>query len=254
MFPERVQEFRNKFNDTDMQILKYLLAERNNIKNLTIKEIAEDNYISINTVVRFAKKLNYDNFTELKYDLYYNSFTTNEAEPKSLDININNSSIDLIKRTNKIIDENKMISIANEMFLTENCYAFGIGDSEYYATLISKHLLAIGKKIEVLDKMYQLDNVINNMTGKELIIIISASGETAEIKLLVDVCLENGVDVVAITGKDENYLYNRVEKSISFEYDMVVLNNVNISDLSGLQFVINRFIGVYTKLFYTNKI
>ncbi|KPD00992.1 Helix-turn-helix domain, rpiR family [Geobacillus sp. BCO2] len=54
-FDERVRLYANKLNDTDDQIVDYIMEHREKIADISIQKMAEALYTVPNTIVRFAK-------------------------------------------------------------------------------------------------------------------------------------------------------------------------------------------------------
>jgi len=63
---EIINRHRNELNDTDMAIWKYILQHRAEARHISIHELARACAVSSTTIVRFAQKLGFDGFGELK--------------------------------------------------------------------------------------------------------------------------------------------------------------------------------------------
>ena len=63
---EIINQHRKSLNDTDMVIWKYILQHRSESRHISIHELARSCCVSSPTVVRFAQKLGFDGFGELK--------------------------------------------------------------------------------------------------------------------------------------------------------------------------------------------
>ncbi|MEB3749813.1 MULTISPECIES: MurR/RpiR family transcriptional regulator [Geobacillus] len=95
-FDERVRLYADKLNDTDDQIVDYIIKHREEIADIPIQKMAEALYTVPNTIVRFAKKLGYKGFAELKaaLALEQRDETAIKADGKTV-----------IEKTKKLIDE-----------------------------------------------------------------------------------------------------------------------------------------------------
>ena len=63
---EIINKYRQNLNDTDMVIWKYILQHRAAARHISIHELARACAVSSTTIVRFAQKLGFDGFGELK--------------------------------------------------------------------------------------------------------------------------------------------------------------------------------------------
>ena len=66
----RLEEIINRhmkdLNETDMAVWKYILQHRREARHISIHELARACAVSSTTIVRFAQKLGFDGFGELK--------------------------------------------------------------------------------------------------------------------------------------------------------------------------------------------
>lgn len=63
---ELINAHRQKLNNTDMGIWKYILQHRSAVRHSSIHELAKACHVSTTTIVRFAQKLDLDGFGEFK--------------------------------------------------------------------------------------------------------------------------------------------------------------------------------------------
>ena len=63
---EIINQHRQNLNDTDMVIYKYIVQHRAQARHISIHELAKNCAVSSTTIVRFAQKLGFDGFGDLK--------------------------------------------------------------------------------------------------------------------------------------------------------------------------------------------
>ena len=63
---ELINRHRQQLGDTDMAIVKYILKNRREVQHISIHKLAQVCAVSSTTIVRFAQKLGFDGFGELK--------------------------------------------------------------------------------------------------------------------------------------------------------------------------------------------
>ena len=68
MFFENLKENYDKLSISEQQAIDYLMKQ-DNIEHTTLKEIKQEILVSSSTVIRACKKLGYNTFIDLKYDL-----------------------------------------------------------------------------------------------------------------------------------------------------------------------------------------
>ena len=68
MFFENLKENYDRLSISEQQAIDYLMKQ-DNIEHTTLKEIKQAVLVSSSTVIRACKKLGYNTFIDLKYDL-----------------------------------------------------------------------------------------------------------------------------------------------------------------------------------------
>ena len=56
-------------NNTEKRIVEYILEKSHSFSNIKITDMANDLYLSSNTIIRLCKNLGYSGFSELKYNI-----------------------------------------------------------------------------------------------------------------------------------------------------------------------------------------
>ncbi|MFA5720098.1 MAG: hypothetical protein WC939_03470, partial [Acholeplasmataceae bacterium] len=60
-------EIINSFTVSELYVFTYLDKNKEEVIDLSVKELSDKTFVSTATVMRVAKKLGYSGFTELKY-------------------------------------------------------------------------------------------------------------------------------------------------------------------------------------------
>src|SRR5699024_5616294 len=97
LFKDRIRKYEYKLNDTDDQIIDYILGHKQEITYMPIKTLAKRLYTVPNTVLRLSKKLGYDGFSHLKNSLKDEIGNEEEAQEP-------NTSYEMIKKTFDLMD------------------------------------------------------------------------------------------------------------------------------------------------------
>ena len=77
-FDERVAYGQEYLNETDDAILIYIRENISKISSLTIQKMSKELFIAPNSIMRFAKKIGYSGFAELKFSIQ------NEQQPRDI--------------------------------------------------------------------------------------------------------------------------------------------------------------------------
>ena len=199
---ELINAHRQKLNNTDMGIWKYILQHRAAVRHSSIHELAKACHVSTTTIVRFAQKLDLDGFGEFKMLL-----KREEPEGSCYDVNVMDELHRFYEQTvDKLCSRNfdnasALVHEANRIFT----YASG-----YVQNNVVQEL----KRLFFYDNVMLYDvpareefcNLIRTMTKDDLFIIVSFSGESPAVKELAQALKLRDIPFISITRLHDNTL------------------------------------------------
>lgn len=68
MFLKNLKQYYDRLSVNEQEVIDYLMRQKE-IESLTLKTISNELFISSSTVIRACKKLGYQTYNELRYDL-----------------------------------------------------------------------------------------------------------------------------------------------------------------------------------------
>lgn len=218
----------NKFTHGERKISDFLLnCNYKEILRFTAKKIGEKTGTSASTVVRFAKRIGFKSFNELKLQVsinikeqYYKQadfeYLGKELSASSLIKHIKNSLGTTIEKTCEMMDPNELEKAINILIKAENIYIYGVGNSSLVGADFFHKLSRINKRtIFHIDTHLQITTSVL-MKKEDVAIAISYSGETSEVLECVRNANEIGAAVISITKNSIN--------NILSEYSTITLN------------------------------
>lgn len=161
-------------SENERLIWKYIKNNIEKCSNLSAEELAKDCNVSRATILRFAKKLSLNTFADLK--LYIKMYHQ-ELESK------NNINLNLIcDNFHKVIDDFKkkdLSSICEKIYNADRIFVYGTGNAQKSeAHELKRIFLTIGKCVYELFDVGEFNLLADTFTSKDLMFIISLSGET----------------------------------------------------------------------------
>ncbi len=199
---EIINKHRENLNDTDMVIWKYILNHRSEARHISIHELARDCAVSSTTIVRFAQKLGFDGFGELKAVL---KMETAEQSDYSADV-LN----DLGKfyrqiwdklSTSNYDDASRLIHESNRVF----AFASGVVQQNVVEEL-KRLFFYDGVLIYSVQGRVELETILRTLTPDDVFIFVSLSGETT---MAVEAARElklRDIPIISITQLHDNTL------------------------------------------------
>ncbi|MFW3652552.1 MurR/RpiR family transcriptional regulator [Vagococcus fluvialis] len=220
-----LEEIQNKFptfSEKEKRIATYLLKNNDVISNINISTLAKETETSPATITRFAKKLNQDGFVDLKIQL--SMLKNNRNMNEDLHSEVYHFYTKVIENTEKIVKKNDLEIAVNSIKLAPRIFIFGVGSSGLTALELTQRLLRMGLNvISTTDSHMML--ITSAMAMKnDLVIGISASGETVEVNDAVMHAKENGANVLSITCFPESTL-SKISDTSLIAYSSVFVDN-----------------------------
>ncbi|QPA32328.1 MurR/RpiR family transcriptional regulator [Thermaerobacillus caldiproteolyticus] len=230
-FEERVQIYAHKLNETDDQIVDYILSHRQEIVNMSIQKLSQNLYTVPNTIVRLAKKLGYKGFSELKTALVL------EDRLKTFDIT---KISDHIFKTYDMIDMDTIDMAARKIYESKRTLFYGVGDSAYFCEMMAKNLRCVGKQAEFFTQRHEMIYSAEHIQPKDLIFVISVSGETKQVLDAVTIAKQKEVFIVSLTHLNENSLAALSNLRLYCWAPKQFINKYEITDRTSLMIVLRK--------------
>lgn len=215
-----IKQNYSKLTSREKLIADYLLNEKIQILSLSAKQIGILTKTSAPTVIRFSKKLGFNNLNEMKLKLSLslqeeNSENRFEYLDKTLstsDIvnNVKNSLQCAINSTINLIQIEELQTAIDLLVKANNIYIYGIGNSGIVGMDFYHKLSRIGKKCTWnCDSHLQITSSIL-MEKNDVAFIISYSGETREMLLCAENAKQRNVKIISITKASVNNMLSKI--------------------------------------------
>lgn len=197
---ELINKNYDKLTQNDHQIFNYIISNQQECKGMTCEQIADKCHVSRTTLLRFCRKLDLNSFAELKYVL--KSSDAKVYENTNLDIE------EACQTYHKIIDEIKKheyTNVCSLIYNAETIYIYGTGNAQKAeAEEFKRIFLSAGKCVIDLFDLGEVQLMQNKFTDKDLFVIISLSGETAEGIQILKAIENTKINTLSITRFENN--------------------------------------------------
>lgn len=174
LLEEIINEHRQSLNETDMFICKFILQNRAAIKHISIHELAKHCAVSSATVVRFAQKLGFDGFGDLKSMLKMEEGPT-DYHQKDVTADLQDfyrQTADKIFKRN-FDDASRLIHEANRVFIFASGYVQSNVAQELKRLFFYDNVL-----IYEISGKEEFNSLTKSIGKDDLFIFVSLSGET----------------------------------------------------------------------------
>lgn len=240
-FEERVKAKEEFLNETDDNILIYIRENISEVSSITIQKMSKNLFIAPNSIMRFAKKLGYSGFAELKFSIQ------NEQNP--IDITLGNQLMNMlpgnIVKTMDIIDIKQIEIVTNLLHVAKCCILIGVGDSNYFCELLGKNLRCVDCNVQYYTQIHDMIYAVEHGDKDDVVLIISARGENNRLVKLAKKARSKGMKVISITHMKENPLALVSTQNLYFWGEYKTIQEYNVTDRTGLMLLIRLISEMY---------
>lgn len=169
-----------KQDSTNSQIARYILEHLNEMKDMSIKEMASDCHVAMSSISRFCKEIGLKDFAELKELLMTPDFSF-EEQSKSHSLsqriqdyadNVNKS----IQQVQSSIDQRQLLHLCKDLNAYQKVGVFGLLKAQAPAINLQTDLLMLGKQVNTHVSYLQQMEYILSAQEDDLIVIFSYTG------------------------------------------------------------------------------
>lgn len=256
MFATQVSRMSDKLTYSEKKIAKLILENSDSIDSMTSEQIAQQAGCAQATVSRFSQKLGYPNFKSMLLDVATTSLLHKKAEvgraeslrdtmfkvknlyTASLEDAIASNSDDMIDQAVTLLENARMTLF------------FGVRGSQAVVSLLYYRMLEIGLPVLNVYTVLEGVNAARNFSDRDVVFLMSVSGETAETVSVAKAAAAAGAKIVSITGSSGNTISSLSDVALkSAEYN-VHTNRVNLVNRVPALFLIDA---IFMRLWQKNE-
>lgn len=219
-----VEENYHQLNENDLYIWQYIMHHKRECQKMSIKDLAHNCNVSHTSILRFTKKLGLEGFSELKVYLKWDLAEKSDFEPKI----ISSSCLEL-EETIKMMATYDFTNILEMIDRSERVFLYGTGVvQKHVAGELRRIFLYANKVLHLIGNGTEIDTILNNVTKKDLFIIISLSGDNETAVTLARALRGLHISRIGIAKAGNTLLSKYCDDMITFRYDVF---KVGMSDI-----------------------
>lgn len=190
-------EVLQSYNDLEMLVYQYVMEHKEEVKYMTIRELAEAIHVSTSTIVRFCKKTGCDGYSEFK--VQFKLFLKEEKEKRKKQIK--DDGIDEIMYFLHTVTsteyEEKIYEIVQVIGQAKQLIFIGIGTSGVLGKYGARYFSNIGKYSQYIEDPYY---PIGADMEDTVVIALSESGETQQTVKMAERFKRHNCRIFSITN------------------------------------------------------
>jgi len=210
---------RENLSVSERAVLDYLIANKASLKDLSVETVAKASFTSPASVVRMAKKLGYDGFKDFKVDFilanskveipddkeYKDIILVQNKENYSGKTAVENN-IRALEDTIRLYSKNSIRKAAEMIMTSRKILLFGKGSSSLACQDFQMKLRRIDRFCIAQDDLHEQLIDVTFADQRDVIILISNSGETEEIVQAATLARENNAKIISIVRAGKSFI------------------------------------------------
>lgn len=210
---KKIQSLYSDMTPKEKEIAKYLLSHSSKVANITIKELAVKTDTSPATITRFSKKMGCENFVELKIKLHTKE-EINKDKDMTLAKEIYSFYLEVLQKNEESVEPQKVIEFTESIKSADRIHIYGVGSSGLTAMEFTQRLLRMGLNASSTADTHMMKINSSIMKDNDVVIGISASGETIEVIDAVELAKKEGAKAMSITSMKHSTLYENSDLAL----------------------------------------
>jgi len=206
----KIKESLNAMSPSERKVANYILNNTDEAVGLFIGELAERCGTSKASVIRMCRTLNYDGYREFAIALASDVASEKPDDGAYTDIragddldtiikNVCHNNKKSIEDTYKVLNSKDVEKAIQILHKARRILFFGVGASGLIALDAQQKFIRINKNAWAYTDQHMQATSAANLSKNDAVVVISYSGETADIIESVKVARESGATIISIT-------------------------------------------------------
>ena len=233
-------EYQIGFSDLEKEIAEYIILNRDKVVTMKLTDLAKATYTSPSTVSRLCRKLGEKNYNDFRlhfataiqsnysHDVDFNKPFDDKDSSQTVVHNIGKIYKETISATDELLDLEILYKVVDILNNADVIDVYGSGDS-FLSALMFQHKIIYINKVASISIIPTDQNQKALYTTKDTVaLMISYSGETEEIKKIIDLIKSKGGTLIGITSIDQSYLREKADYCLSMCSKENIVNKIGV--------------------------
>ncbi len=227
----------SKLSPMERDILNYVVKNMHKVKDMGIRELARETYVSTSTIFRFVKKLGYEgfgNFTEAVRETEKDSRKIRGARVVH-DDNYRESYLKNVVEAVKVLTDEKIETFHQIMGRYPHIYILAEGLSSEVARYFSRLLITMGYSVEIPTEEYEFASVLRRVKRDDVLLILSYSGDNRNIINHIERIFAIATPaIISFTRADNNLISNMSDLNFYVFADSIDYEGMDLTSRCGM--------------------
>jgi len=232
-FFQATQETVRQLNKTERELFEYVVKNIHNVKQMSIRELAESRFLSTATIFRFAQKLGFSGYADFIESLIVTSYMQENIEiPETIKKgqNYSESYLKNIMETTRVMSPKQVEEVIDVLKQRPNIYILTDDKTHTLGQYCERLFIGLEFHAYFPETAYQMQNLVNRLGSRDMILALSYSGEDAVLLEFVErVFLKEKPYLLSITRAENNPLENLSDTNFYVFADEIKMANMDLT-------------------------
>jgi len=227
----------SKLSTTERNILNYVVKNMHLVKEMSIRDLAKETYVSTTTLFRFVKKLGYEGFGE-----FIDAVRETEKESRKIHIpsivhddNYRDSYLKNVVEAVKVITDEKIETFHKIMGRYPHIFILAEGLSSEVAKYFARLLITMGYNAEIPVEEYEFSSLLRRIKRDDVLLILSYTGNNQSIVHHVEKIFAIATPtIISFTRADNNIIQNMSDLNFYVFADEIDYEGVDVTSRCGM--------------------
>lgn len=236
-FYSQTSENMQKLSQTERNIFNYVVKNMHVVKDMSIRELSKECFVSTTTLFRFVKKLGYEGYGE-----FIEAVNETERESRKIHIpsivhddNYRDSYLKNVVEAVKIITDEKIDAFHAIMGRYPHIYILAEGLSSEVARYFQRLLVSIGYNVEIPSEEYEFASLLRRAKRDDVLLLLSYTGNNQSIVHRVEQIFAIATPtIISFTRADNNIIQNMSDLNFYVFADEIDYEGIDITSRCGM--------------------
>ena len=236
-FYEQTSSAMVKLSPNEQGIMTYIVKNMHAVKNMSIRDLAAQCFVSTTTIFRLVKKLGYEGYSE-----FVGAIDETEAETRKIHIpsiiqneNYRDSYLKNIIEAVKVITDEKIDKFNTIMSRNPDIYIIAEGLSREVGNYFVRLLTTVGFNVSFPKEIYEKDSVLKKIKKDDVVLVLSYTGDNeAVVHQLEKIFAIATPTVVSFTRADNNAIQNMSDLNFYVFADQIDYEGTDVTSRIGM--------------------
>ena len=241
-----IQALWPEYTKSDKKVANFILAEQQNITNMTMADIAEGAAVSEGSVVRFFNKLGIKKLIDLKLAIAKSTEEPHPAEGAMASV-VEEEFRDVAHNTASLMDPARLRRAVDLIEQSDHVYFFGVSVSGIAACTGENSFIRMGKPVHAIQEGHMQMIAAAGMGGRDVVVVFSLTGNTRDTCEAAVLARQQGARIVAVTSYVNSQLARISDVVLQTSAKEEIINGGRITGLVSQLYVLDCLKREYNK-------